>query len=115
MDLLYMEFGRLLRQSRTNAGLTQSQVAERVGLSRTSITNMEKGRQHVLLHQLFLLASAVGVTPSDLLPHGRAALEELLPQRAIHALPENAQDRDFVVRVLGKSQALELSRQAASE
>ena len=114
MDLLYKEFGQLLRERRKKAGLTQGEVAERVGLSRTSITNIEKGRQHVLLHQLFLMASAVGAEPGDLLPNGRAALEELLPTRALRALSEDQQDRDFVARVLGKSQPTGVERKAAS-
>ena len=103
MDLLYKEFGRLLKTSRKQAGLTQGQVAERVGLSRTSITNIEKGRQHILLHQLVLLASAVGRQPAELLPMEAPALEELLSPRALKALPENAVDRDFVTSVLVKT------------
>ena len=65
---LYLEFGRLLREARTAADLTQQEVAGRVGLTRTSITNIERGSQHISLHQLFLLANAVGRNPTDLLP-----------------------------------------------
>lgn len=70
MDLyfIYKEFGRRLRHARKAAELTQDAVSERVGLSRTSITNIEKGRQRIPLHALFLLASAVGVSPAALLP-----------------------------------------------
>jgi hypothetical protein len=39
-----------------------------VGLSRTSIANIEAGRQKILLHQLLDLAAAVEVHPSALLP-----------------------------------------------
>ncbi len=113
VELLYKEFGRLLRKSRSDAKLTQGQVAERVGLTRTSITNIERGRQHVGLHQLFLLAAAVGVQPADLLPSGSAALEELIPERVLRALPDDPQDRDFVARVLGKSHAAAPEAKAA--
>jgi transcriptional regulator with XRE-family HTH domain len=112
VDLLYQEFGRLLRKSRKEAKLTQGAVAERVGLSRTSITNIEKGRQHVLLHQLFLLASAVGVEPTELLPHGSAALDELLSARALRALPDE-ESRAFAARVL-RRHSNQTERQAAS-
>ena len=54
--------------SKINAKLTQEIVAGRVGLSRTSITNIEKGRQHVSLHLFLYLASAVGAHPTELLP-----------------------------------------------
>lgn len=103
MDGLYKEFGQLLRESRKTAKLTQSQVAERVGLTRTSITNIERGSQHISLHQLFLLASAVGVSPVALLPDQEAALEELLPKRALRALSDDEEGRAFAARVLGKT------------
>jgi transcriptional regulator with XRE-family HTH domain len=68
MEPLYTEFGRILREARTEAKLTQVGLAERVGLSRTSITNIERGNQHVGLHLLYQLANALGVSPTDLLP-----------------------------------------------
>lgn len=68
IDLIYKEFGKLLKKSRTEANLTQEGLAKRVGLSRTSITNIEKGRQHINLHMLYMLSDSIGVRPSDLLP-----------------------------------------------
>ena len=48
--------------------MTQSKLGEIVGLSRTSITNIELGRQHVSLHHLFQFAEALNTTPDALLP-----------------------------------------------
>ena len=48
--------------------MTQDRLGTLVGLSRTSITNIEKGRQHVSLHQLYRIADVLGVTPDMLLP-----------------------------------------------
>ena len=48
--------------------MTQHRLGMLVGLSRTSITNIEKGRQHVSLHQVFRIADALGITPDMLLP-----------------------------------------------
>jgi transcriptional regulator with XRE-family HTH domain len=67
-SFIYKEFGRRLRDVRKKAELTQATLADRVGLSRTSITNIEKGRQRIPFHLLFPLASAVGVDPGTLLP-----------------------------------------------
>ncbi len=100
MDGLYREFGRRLRSARLEADLTQREVAQRVGLQRTSITNIERGTQHISLHQLFQLASAVGVTPEELLPDQAAALEELVPARALKDLRADEEGLDFAVRVL---------------
>ncbi len=54
--------------ARERAGLTQDALAARVSLSRTSVTNIEKGRQKVLLHTFWGLADALGVAPAVLLP-----------------------------------------------
>jgi DNA-binding XRE family transcriptional regulator len=66
---LYKTFGELVRLHRERQeGLTQEKLGHLVGLSRTSITNIEKGRQHVALHQVFDLADALKVQPEALLP-----------------------------------------------
>lgn len=68
IDVIYKEFGKLLKKSRSEANLTQEALAKRVGLNRTSITNIEKGRQHINLHMLYVLSNSIGIRPSDLLP-----------------------------------------------
>jgi transcriptional regulator with XRE-family HTH domain len=105
VDDLYGQFGRQFRAARRDAGLTQQEVAGRVGLTRTSITNIERGIQHISLRQLYLLAAAVGLHPAQLLPRPEAAIEDLLPARALEALAKDSEGRDFAARVLGKSQA----------
>jgi transcriptional regulator with XRE-family HTH domain len=107
VDGLYTQFGRQLRGLREEAGLTQDQVADRVRLKRTSITNIERGRQHIALHQLYLLAAAVGKSPSDLLPDTELALQDLLPNKTMAALRASAQDDEdlaFAMRVVSKGQ-----------
>ena len=71
MERFYKEFGRLVREARerTEPKITQERLAAIVGLSRTSITNIESGKQHIPLHTLFAIADAVGVKPADLLPN----------------------------------------------
>ena len=68
VELIYKELGNHLRRARKSANLSQQSLADRVGLSRTSITNIERGRQRIPIHMLYMLANAVGVNPSDLLP-----------------------------------------------
>jgi transcriptional regulator with XRE-family HTH domain len=108
VERLYEQFGRRLRSLREDAGLTQDQVAERVSLKRTSITNIESGRQHIALHQLFLLAAAVGQSPAELLPDTGPALQELLPTGTVAALRASADDDpallDFAMRVVSNDQ-----------
>jgi transcriptional regulator with XRE-family HTH domain len=103
MDALYSRFGRQLRAARKDAGLTQQELAERVGLTRTSITNIESGAQHISLRQLYLLAAAVGLPPARLLPDHDGAIEDLIPERALRTLEKDAEGLDFAARVLRNS------------
>lgn len=110
VDDLYAQFGREIRAARSKAGLTQQEIAERVGLTRTSVTNIERGIQHISLRQLYLLAAAVGLHPAQLLPRPEEAAEGVLPEPALRELEQDAEGRDFAARVLRKSQAQALHR-----
>ncbi len=67
-DAFYADVGRRIRQARTEIGQTQEGLASMVSLTRTSIVNIEKGRQKILLHTLVDIASALQVPSVDLLP-----------------------------------------------
>ena len=77
-ELLYQEFGIALANERRRKHYSQAQFGAKVGLSRTSITNIECGRQPVQLHQLYLFASTLQIDVSRLLPK-EAALAEIAP------------------------------------
>ena len=66
----YRKLGGRIRQCREQAdhSMTQEELGRRVNLSRTSIVNIEKGRQHLAVHQIYLFADALKVGPNDLLP-----------------------------------------------
>ena len=81
----YEEVGRRIRAARKERKLTQEELAGLVSLTRTSITNIEKGRQKLLLHTLADFAHALRVGPADLLPEGvrgpERELEDALKDR----------------------------------
>jgi transcriptional regulator with XRE-family HTH domain len=60
--------GALIRQARENAGLTQLSVAERSGVSRAQVANIETDRTDVPTKTLLRIADAIGVRAGDLLP-----------------------------------------------
>lgn len=95
-----IEFGKLLRSERKRVGLSQEALAKRVGVARTSITNLEQGTQSVGLELLLDLSSALGVEPAVLLP--RILGKAQLPKRA-EALPED--EKAWVLRVITKGRA----------
>jgi transcriptional regulator with XRE-family HTH domain len=66
--VIYQEIGRLVQASRKRAGLTQDKLSSRVGMTRTSITNIERGRQRLSVDLLYSLAEALSVDPRALLP-----------------------------------------------
>lgn len=55
-------FGRNLKRLRNAAGLRQEDLADKIGLNRTSVANMEAGRQATPWPKLILLADALGVS-----------------------------------------------------
>jgi transcriptional regulator with XRE-family HTH domain len=72
-DRLYRLFGSRVRALREAKKVTQEELAKRVDLSRTSITNIEKGRQRVLLHQMVDIAHALDAEPNALIPPPESA------------------------------------------
>lgn len=72
----YKAVGALIREARDKARITQDTLAQRVRLTRTSVTNIEKGRQKILLHTFCELAEALGLSPAALLPHATGSVKE---------------------------------------
>jgi plasmid maintenance system antidote protein VapI len=60
-------FGGLLRDHRVAKGLTQTELAARAGMDRVYISGVEAGTRTLTLTTTFLLARALGVSPSRLL------------------------------------------------
>ena len=72
-EKLYVALGTKLRdlregESGSRARFTQGELADLVGLKRTSITNIEKGNQTVSLHVLYRLCEALKADVAALLP-----------------------------------------------
>ena len=60
--------GTLIKQARTDAGLTQEQLARKVkGVSASDISRAERGEKELTQEQLKLIAKATGVTQKSLL------------------------------------------------
>lgn len=82
-DRLYAFIGEQLKSHRETRGLTQLQLAERVNLERTSITNIERGKQKLPLHVLFGVCHSMGIAVSDVLPRMDQVLEEQQMKRVV--------------------------------
>jgi len=59
--------GRNVRRIRLEAGLTQEQFAERSGFAQQYVSSLENGRRNPTVVTIYELATALDVTPIDLL------------------------------------------------
>lgn len=92
--------GKLIRIGRSERGLTAQELADRAGISRTTLSSIEKGAPGPEVGLVFEVASLVGVRLFDYdertLQMHNTRLEEklsLLPQSVRHRLKEV--DDDF--------------------
>jgi transcriptional regulator with XRE-family HTH domain len=81
-EAMYLEFGARVRTLRLGLGLHQEAVAEHLNLSRTSVSNIEAGRQRLLLHQAVALAELFSVHLDDLIPSAGPSLDSTQADQA---------------------------------
>jgi len=67
-DPIYKYLGAAIQQRRRHLGLRQRVLAAHLAISRGSLANIEIGRQGVLVHQLYRIAAALHLPPTELLP-----------------------------------------------
>ena len=62
-----VRFGRRLRELRKKKGWTQVQMADALGIDRSYICDMEKGKKNVCLPTLEVFAQGFGISMSKLI------------------------------------------------
>ncbi|WID95165.1 helix-turn-helix transcriptional regulator [Bosea vestrisii] len=107
-DPRYTAFGEAMALRREQLKMTQAQLASRVGLSRASIANIERGRQNVLLHHACDIASALGLSQvGDLLPvESKPSLEDQVLALSEAVSPKaKAQISDLIATAVATAKA----------
>ncbi|MEO0530840.1 MAG: helix-turn-helix transcriptional regulator [Planctomycetota bacterium] len=61
------EVGRLIRKHRNAKGWSQEELADRAGVHRTFISSIERGVRNPTVTSLHRIASAMGLTVSELM------------------------------------------------
>jgi len=79
--------------------MSQEVLAERSNLSRTSIVNIERGRQGVSLATLYRLAAALNVPPTALLPP-----PDSTPEIAVRIGHASDEDREVLGEILRRAE-----------
>ncbi|MBZ9731185.1 helix-turn-helix domain-containing protein [Salegentibacter sp. JZCK2] len=75
----YKELGSAISNARKLRKLSQEFLAEKVGMSRASIVNIEKGRQFPPIHLVWQIAEILGINFSELIPNKDFASSDLNP------------------------------------
>ena len=94
---VYQAVGERIRAERKKLKITQDELASQVGLTRTSITNLEKGKQKFLLHTLVQIADCLGTSPARLLPNCETKLSLEFPDETTR------QVRNWIIHSIGTS------------
>lgn len=68
LDTFYRSLGRRIRIAREALTMTQEQLARHLDLTRTSVANLEAGRQRISAYSLAVAARSLGVAVADLCP-----------------------------------------------
>ena len=97
------EIGQKLREARLKAELTQEKAAKRLGMERSNLTHIEKGRSPMALNQLLQIPRLYGCKITDVLPESVVTAQDR--QRAkdpdlqdiIDAWPELTEDVKVVL------------------
>ncbi|MBN9483104.1 MAG: hypothetical protein BGO70_01215 [Bacteroidetes bacterium 43-93] len=69
IDAFYLEMGSRIKRARCQAGINQEELSEYLSLGRSSVANIEKGKQRPTIHHLLLLSSALKIQFNELVPN----------------------------------------------
>lgn len=96
----YERLGKEIAAARNKQRLTQERLANAANLSRTSVTNIEKGRQIVPVHILVRFAETLGVSLQDLIPVEDTAESNTVQRRLASLEPDK---QSWARRLLGET------------
>ncbi|WP_298117561.1 helix-turn-helix transcriptional regulator [Flavobacterium sp.] len=66
--ILYQIVGERIKKRRESIGLNQNDLSEKINIGRSSISNIEKGRQQPTLHTLFEICKVLDMDVQTILP-----------------------------------------------
>ena len=89
-DLIYKIIGGKIKDLRTKHDLSQEKLAQEIGLLRTSIVNIEAGRQRAPIHILFKISNIFSVELKELIPTCAEVSSLEKPTTLLNELPKKA-------------------------
>jgi transcriptional regulator with XRE-family HTH domain len=76
-EIIYKIIGEKIRNERENLSLNQEKLSNIIGVSRSSVSNIETGRHQVPIHLLFTLSKKLDIELNQLIPSNDEIAEYL--------------------------------------
>ena len=109
-EKFYQVLGERIRSARTQAGLKQEVFANYLNLSRASIVNIEKGRQHPPIHLLWVIAKVLDIEVNELLPAFNPSDEKISSTWKKIITKQVKGDKDSKEKLIGFIEELQASK-----
>jgi transcriptional regulator with XRE-family HTH domain len=103
VDQLYKAIGDQIQAARARSRMTQTELAQRVGRTRSSIANIEAGRQRAMIHTLLQIADVLGVALRELVPERDSASHTNTPLSSDTLDGQPPTTHDFVTAALRRA------------
>lgn len=108
----YAELGARVKAARVRCGITQTELAAALGLTRSSIANLEGGRQHPPIHTIVELAGLLDFEVPGVVVSDRPAA--LLATTAEQALAELSRAQQALVAIMNLAHDARWPREEAN-
>jgi len=95
---VYADIGKRIAAARLASGMTQEELGKAISLSRTSITNIEGGRQKILVHTLFHIATVLHVDVRELLSQPLETTTPIAEEKSLGKLDQA--ERAFIEQTM---------------
>jgi len=103
-DTRPVEIGKSLQSKRKRRGLTQRELAEKIGLTREAVASYEAGRSQLMVTTLLDIAAVLRITVNQILGLERTVTETTVTRRwakridIVESLPESV--KKHILRTL---------------
>jgi transcriptional regulator with XRE-family HTH domain len=97
----YQQLGANIRKYRKRRELSQDALAKLIGLTRTSLTNIENGRQHPPLHTFCEIVEQLKADFSELLPRPLTSTEPVDVRAMLRRQVRGENERAFIETAIG--------------
>ena len=101
MEELKKDFGKRLKELRKSQGLTQEQLAEKIGMDTQNLCKMENGSHFPQTKNLYKIAKVLDIEVKDLFDYGHFMQREKLVSEITDYLNKAAtKELEFIYKII---------------